>query len=206
MELNEYVDIDLTDKEFVVLRDGLTVGQLGTFCWQADIYEIEGAVFYEPEKKIEDGISFIESLKEGDVFPMGRPYLFQAEATEIRGLVSKTNTTVDAGTNRGMHGTFTDIVVNDPDIMIIYANKVRPSANNRIRANRAYIQRSELPAQADPTPAPGRRRLVLGREDAPTAIDDIIMDAQNVQKVLIDGQLYIVREGKWYDVTGQQVR
>ena len=206
MELNEYVDIDLTDKEFVVLRDGLTVGQLGTFCWQADIYEIEGAVFYEPEEKIEDGISFIESLKEGDVFPMGRPYLFQAEATEIRGLVSKTNTTVDAGTNHGMHGTFTDIIVNDPDIMIIYANKVRPSANNRIRANRAYIQRSELPAQADPTPAPGRRRLVLGREDAPTAIDNILMDAQNVQKVLIDGQLYIVREGKWYDVTGQQVR
>ena len=204
--LDEYVDIDLTDKEFVVLRDGLTVGQLGTFCWQADIYEIEGAVFYEPEKKIEDGISFIESLKEGDVFPMGKPYLFQAEATEIRGLVSKTNTTVDAGTNHGMHGTFTDIIVNDPDIMIIYANKVRPSANNRIRANRAYIQRSELPAQADPTPAPGRRRLVLGREDAPTAIDNILMDTQNVQKVLIDGQLYIVRDGKWYDVTGQQVR
>ena len=206
MELNEYVDIDLTDKELVVLRDGLTVGQLGTFCWQADIYEIEGAVFYEPEEKMEDGINFIESLKEGDVFPMGKPYLFQAEATEIRGLVSKTNTTDIAGTNHGMHGTFTDIVVNDPDIMIVNKNKVRPSAGNLVSANRAYIVISELPAQADPTPAPGRRRLVLGREDAPTAIDNIIMDAQNVQKVLINGQLYIVREGKWYDVTGQQVR
>ena len=206
MELNEYVDIDLTDKEFVVLRDGLTVGQLGTFCWQADIYEIEGAVFYEPEEKMEDGINFIESLKEGDVFPMGRPYLFQAEATEIRGLVSKTNTTDIAGANHGMHGTFTDIVVNDPDIMIVNKNKVRPSAGNLVSANRAYLVISELPAQADPTPAPGRRRLVLGREDAPTAIDNILMDAQNVQKVLIDGQLYIVREGKWYDVTGQQVR
>ena len=88
--------------------------------------------------------------------------------------------------------------------MILYANKVRPSDNNWVRVNRAYIVKSELPTVSNA--APGRRRLVLGREDAPTGIDNIMMDAENVQKVLIDGQLYIVRDGKWYDMTGQQVR
>ncbi len=205
MELSEYVDMDLDNKEFVVLREGLSNGKLGTICWNADIYAVEGAVFYEPEVKMEDGISFVESEKEGGVFPMGKPYLFQAEGEVIRALVSTTNTTDVAGTNQGMHGVLgTDFFANDPDIMILYANKVRPSDNNWVRVNRAYIVKSELPTVSNA--APGRRRLVLGREDAPTGIDNIMMDAENVQKVLIDGQLYIVRDGKWYNMTGQQVR
>ena len=202
--LDEYVDMDLTGKEFIVIREGLSNGKIGTICWGADIYEVEGAVFYDPEVKMEDGISFVESEKVNGVFPKGTPYVFQAEGEVIRALVSTTNTTDVAGTNNGLHGTFTDITVNDPDIMIINKNKVRPSAGNLVSANRAYIRKSELPTVSNA--APGRRRLIIGREEGPTGIDNITMDAENVQKVLIDGQLYIVRDGKWYDMTGQQVR
>ena len=204
MEINEYVMIDLTDKEFVTLREGLEAGKLGTICWETDIYELDGAVFYEPEMKLEDGVRFIESVKEGGVYPKGKPYLFQAEGEVIRALVGKTAADV-AGTNNGMHGTFEDILnITDPDKLIVYENKLRPTVNNNVRAHRAYLVKSELPGT--PNPAPNRRRLVMGRYDAPTAVETIEMDSDSTRKVLIDGQIYIVRDGKWYDVTGQQVR
>ncbi len=204
MELNEYVDIDLTDKEFVTLREGLEPGKLGTICWNADIYELDGAVFYEPEMKIEDGVRFIESEKEGGVYPKGKPYLFQAEGETIRALVGKTTTT-EAGVNNGMRGTFVDLLAhNDPDTLIVYQNKLRPASDNWVRANRAYIVKSELPGT--PNPAPNRRRLVMGRYDSPTGIENIVLDSEGTSKVLLDGQIYIVRDGKWYDVTGRQVR
>ena len=204
MELSEYVDMDLTGKEFIVIREGLSNGKIGTICWGADIYEVEGAVFYDPEVKMEDGISFVESEKVNGVFPKGTPYVFQAEGEVIRALVSTTSTTEVAGTNNGLHGTFTDITVNDPDIMIINKNKVRPSAGNLVSANRAYIVKSELPAVSNA--APGRRRLTIGREEGPTGIEDVVVENKGTRKVMVDGQLYIIRDGKWFDITGQQVR
>ena len=205
MELSEYVDIDLTDKEFVTLREGLEPGKLGTICWDYDIYEVEGATFYEPEMKLDDGVRFIESEKEGGVYPKGKPYLFQAEGDAIRALVSKTDAASVAGANHGMFGTFVDLLAhNDPDTLIVYQNKLRPASDNWVRAHRAYLVKSELPGT--PNPAPNRRRLVMGRYDSPTAVETIEMDSDSTRKVLIDGQIYIVRDGKWYDVTGQQVR
>ena len=204
MELSEYVEMDLDNKEFVVLREGLSNGKLGTICWNADIYELEGAVFYDPEVKLEDGVRFVESEKEGGVFPMGKPYLFQAEGEVIRALVG-TTTTADAGTNHGMFGTFVDLLAApSPDTLILYDNKLRASANNWVRANRAYFLRSQLPEQS--SAAPSRRRLVIGREEMPTALDSTEADELKAKKVIIDGQMYIVFEGKLFDATGRQVR
>lgn len=203
--LSEYIDIDLTDKEFVTLRSGLENGKIGTICWNADIYEVEGAVFYSPEMKMDCGVNFIEASKEGGVYPMGKPYVFQAEGEEIRALVGTTTTTT-AGTNEGLHGVLgEDYIADGEGYYIFYGNKLRTAVNNRVQVNRAYIVIDELPAvSADP--APGRRRLVMGRDDMPTGVEAVVLDAEQVQKVLIDGQIYIVRDGKMYDVTGQQVR
>lgn len=204
MELSEYIDMDLTGKEFVVLREGLVSGKLGTICWNADIYEVEGAVFYDPEVKLADGVRFVESEKEGGVFPMGKPYLFQASGEVIRALVG-TTTTADAGTNNGMFGTFVDLLAApSPDTLILYDNKLRAASNNWVRANRAYFLRSQLPEQS--SAAPSRRRLVVGRDEEPTAVENIEADQQKAKKVMIDGQMYIVREGRLYDATGRQVR
>ena len=204
--LNEYIDIDNT-KEIVTLRSGLENGKIGTMCWNADIYEVEGAYFFEPEMKQADGVCFAEAAKnESGVYPMGKPYVFQATGEEIRAVVSKTNTTTVAGTNNGLHGVLGETVdVNGENYYIIYQNRLYTANNNYIVANRAYIVKSELPG-ASANPAPNRRRLVIGRDNLPTGIESIVLNAEQVKKVLVDGQIYIVRDGKLYDLTGKVVR
>lgn len=200
--LSEYIDID-NKKEIVTLRSGLEKGKIGTMCWNAAIYEVEGAYFFEPEAKKEDGVCFAEA---GGVYPAGKPYVFQATGEEIRAVVSKNNTTTVAGTNKGLHGTFERIdVPNGEGYYIIYQNKLYTANNNYIEANRAYIDKSQLPG-ASSNPAPGRRRLVIGRDNLPTGVDAVVLDGEQVQKVLIDGQIYIVRDGKMYDLTGRMIR
>lgn len=202
--LNEYIDIDNT-KEIVTLRSGLENGKIGTMCWNADIYEVEGAYFFEPEMKQADGVCFAEAAKEGGVYPMGKPYVFQATGEEIRAVVSKTTTDV-AGTNNGLHGVLGETVdINGENYYIIYQNRLYTANNNYIVANRAYIVKSELPG-ASANPAPNRRRLVIGRDNLPTGIESIVLNAEQVKKVLVDGQIYIVRDGKLYDLTGKVVR
>lgn len=203
--LSEYIDIDNT-KEIVTLRSGLENGKIGTMCWNAAIYEVEGAYFFEPEMKQADGVCFAEAAKEGGVYPMGKPYVFQATGEEIRAVVSKTNTTTVAGTNNGLHGVLGETVdVNGENYYIIYQNRLYTANNNYIVANRAYIVKSELPG-ASANPAPNRRRLVIGRDNLPTGIESIVLNAEQVKKVLVDGQIYIVRDGKLYDLTGKVVR
>ena len=203
--LSEYIDIDNT-KEIVTLRSGLENGKIGTMCWNAAIYEVEGAYFFEPEAKMEDGVCFAEAAKKDGVYPAGKPYVFQATGEEIRAVVSKTNTTTVAGTNNGLHGVLGETVdVNGENYYIIYQNRLYTANNNYIVANRAYIVKSELPG-ASANPAPNRRRLVIGRDNLPTGIESIVLNAEQVKKVLVDGQIYIVRDGKLYDLTGKVVR
>ena len=47
---------------------------------------------------------------------------------------------------------------------------------------------------------------VIGKHGMPTAIDEAATGNENVQKVIRNGVLYIVREGKLYDAQGREMK
>ena len=87
------------------------------------------------------------------------------------------------------------------------------SDNVILGANRAYVLGLDNLDVVSSAPTPGtngapRRRLVMGG-NAPavaTDIDNIFDNDTKVQKVLINGQLFIIRGDKTYDATGRLVK
>ena len=85
-------------------------------------------------------------------------------------------------------------------------------ADARIVSNRAYITLAEVPGYNDPlyvapAPAPGRKRIAMGTTGAQvaTGVDQVQGDAVPT-KMIINGQLFILRGEKMYDAQGKLVR
>ena len=79
-------------------------------------------------------------------------------------------------------------------------------------ANRAYIVMSDVPTYADyqaaqtSNPAP-RRRVTLGKDAEQTATGlENLVGGEQAQKLMINGQMYILRGEKLYDATGRLVK
>jgi hypothetical protein len=80
-----------------------------------------------------------------------------------------------------------------------------------LAANRAYIFMGPAADGGVPAisgnPAPGRQRLVVGANNAPTSIDEVAVEnIEGTKKMMIDGQLIIVRDGVMYNAQGAVVK
>jgi hypothetical protein len=85
---------------------------------------------------------------------------------------------------------------------------VNNGAVSRVGAYRAYIKLSEIRTNVV-TPAPGRRRIAMeaqGGKQNPTALEEALSGNEQLQKVMMDGKLYIIRGGHIYDATGRLVK
>lgn len=155
---------------------------------------------------------------ENGVMQAGMPYIFLAEQSTI-GVYYTGITEVTAGNElnyHGLHGTLTDINegMNATGIYMLYNNQVLHSTNpaSSLPANRAYLQISEIPGYNNPgyiPAAPKYRRISTGFNGVNTATGmDEITNYQSpiTNKVLIDGQIFIIRGEKMYDVTGKLVK
>ena len=147
------------------------------------------------------------------------PYVFQYEETN---LLIQYGDEGDGSEkhNNGLYGTLNGIEagsgagqgdqVLQGNYMLVQ-NKVRLCGTGcYLTPNRAYIVRSEVPGQVAPQPAPGRRRLMVGDDHkTPTGLDNITEDAiirLDGQKRIIDGKLFIIRDGHIYNAQGVRVQ
>ena len=78
---------------------------------------------------------------------------------------------------------------------------------------RAYIKISEIQNTPAPEPTPGqapRRRVAMSVNDTQTTTGvengELINGENGVQKVLINGELFIIRGEKMYDAKGKLVK
>ena len=146
----------------------------------------------------------------------GMPYIFLAHESTIGVFYTDDAEETDAKDKNGLHGTLVDIPsgMNGTNVYMLYNNQVLHSTNSGsyLNANRAYIQLNEVPGYGNPgyraAPAkPGRRRISTGF-NAPqiaTGLEDAAANETPV-KVLINGELYILRGEKMYDATGRLVK
>ena len=189
-----------------LLRGGLTPGKMGTYTTAYDVNTYEGAEFYVPNQYTAGGIEFVSV----DKLVAGTPYLFVATDNELWGLNEGTAVEKDYVYNRGMVGYLGAGQVDVPDgSVVVIQNHLYYAKNNYMTAGYAYFDMNTiqvLPPVQESADAP-RRKLNIGfRNNAPTGMENIQGDNVQSTKVLIDGTLYILRNGNMYDVTGKLVK
>lgn len=197
---------------------GYNAGDLGTVCLE-DATFIDGANLYELAGLDEHGYLAFDEITTGEL-EAGKPYLFEVTNPSKISFykpvgAAHTDTEVTTGT-KGMIGTFsgTTLYQNVTENYYYFSGRHIWKVNDftvaiPIPGHRCYIDYDVLKnAQASPNPAPGRRRVTLGVQgtQVTTDINNVGSDDVQCTKVMIDGQLYILRGEKMYDATGRLVK
>ena len=178
----------------------------------ATLYEI--AYYGEASKKI-----FFDEIVNGEM-EAGIPYIFQpAAGVEKINVYYSDNTAEDvgAGNRNGLIG-FYDLNNENATLpladnaslgnYILYQNAYwLVSGRAAYIANyRAYIRLNQI-TPSEPTLAPGRRRISMSVNDTQTTTGFENAEANEApRKVLINGELFILRGEKMYDAKGQLVK
>ena len=179
----------------------------------ATLYEI--AYYGETSKKI-----FFDEIVNGEM-EAGIPYIFQpAAGVEKINVYYSDNTAEDvvAGNRNGLIGFYnlndpeaTHNITQDAGYYILYNNQYWLVSGRAayVENYRAYIRLADI-TPSEPTLAPGRRRISMSVNDTQTTTGvengELINGENGVQKVLIDGELFILRGEKMYDAKGQLVK
>ena len=145
----------------------------------------------------------------------GKPYIFRAPGSTIHVDYTSSDVEETAGSNNGLYG-FYDLnddeaiknLTQDAGNYILYQNQyLLVSGRGAYIANyRAYIKLGEI-STTKKSAAPGRRRVALGAyaPSTATALDNAEA-SEKPMKLMINGQLFIIRGEKMYDATGKLVK
>ena len=192
-----YATGDAYGRSVTLSEDGY---RYGTICLPFG-GEVVGAELYELVKAEADGVLLgsVTTLK------AGVPYIFLATGTELA-VYSDGTTAATPSDHNGLHGTFDDNTVVEVGNYILKDNALCQAASTcYVNANRAYLVMSEVPTEPVQQ-MPGRRYISMGvqGENGTTGLDNI-MTTDAPAKVIVNGQLIIIRNGVKYNVQGQKL-
>jgi len=200
--------------DYTEVRNGLTEGWYYTMCLDKAVTAVKAGSIWKVLSKAANGNDVI--LEEAELpLAAGRPYIFRAAANTLE--VAYTGDAVDDPVNdddnNGLIGSFTQkSIAQSNDNYIIYNNALYfvNSDNVKVGAYRAYLDMTGVPAYSN-EPQQGnapRRRVTMAvyGEQVATGIESIQPSEISNQKVLINGQLFILRGEKMYDATGRLVK
>jgi uncharacterized repeat protein (TIGR02543 family) len=191
----------------------VTEGRYGTICLPNGGVMVGAAVFEIAYMDYKDNKPFkiyFDEIANGTMVA-GRPYIFLPNESVTRLGVFYTDAAgADAGNYRGLYGSYSEInlTANDGNYILLnnmyyYVN----SDNVYCSPNRAYIKLADVPDYDPGKPAYGRRRVALDvhSEQVATGIGNTELSEQPM-KVMINGQLYILRGEQMFDATGRLVK
>lgn len=179
----------------------VTNGNYGTICLPRASAVIEGATMYSiVDGNASEGIT----IEEVASMEAGKPYIFEASADQLT--VTMTGARADVQAANGLIGNLGGTAMDVPqDAYVLKNNKLYLVDNTSvtIAPNRAYIDLSGITTLA---PAPGMKRRVIAAENQATGVDKVPSDQVQTTKVLLNGQLFILRGGQLFDATGARVQ
>ena len=210
--MNTDASVAITAKELTYYNRSVTEGRFGTIClpYAVPSGAIVGAQVYKV-------ISFATEEKAGllleevDAMEAGKPYFFMANADEVTFAYIAEGDPATAGNENGLYGTIEGETVSGEGNYVLQNNLLCPAYNAAtasdivisLAANRAYLKYSEVPAAGDTAPAPRRRVIGIQKnKDTITGMDSEMQAIKSIQKVLHDGQLLIIRDGRTYTILG----
>ena len=192
----------------------LVVGDLGTVCLpNASI--ARGVTVYEYQGADEIGKIVFEELGANELLAAGKPYIFQVNETNARFYYNTDPAVADPDNSTALKGNLGATITFEPgtaEAANVYFVKdhafwMAKNTGVKIGQYRAYLQMDEVTAVTSSTPAPGRRRITLGvqGEQVATGLENGELN-EAPRKVLINGELFILRGEKMYDAKGQLVK
>ncbi|MBO5673588.1 MAG: chitobiase/beta-hexosaminidase C-terminal domain-containing protein [Paludibacteraceae bacterium] len=194
-------------------------GDYGTICLPYASSSYSGAEFYEISwmELDEDGITpkgiWLDEVN-GNL-TAGKPYIFKATSTVLTVNCTGSAVANPAAGEAGLVGTFK--LIQDSETSDDPSNTLEGNymiAGNQfllcgtgcwLKENRAYIDASIIAGHTTKkAEIPGRRRVCLGEtsENTTTGVDNNQLPNANIQKVIENGQLIIIRDGVKYNVQG----
>ena len=189
-------------------------GYYGTICLQNGGQMIGASLFELYYYNEAQGLLYM--VGEADAtMEAGNPYVFlpNERATNNTLYVFYDETTATAKTVNGLVGYLGDEnmqLPGDGTNYILQDNKIKKvvggdNSNVFVTKNRAYIQLGSVDKN-EPAPVPGCRLVAIGQApQVATGMESVDASAQPV-KMIIDGQLYILRGEKMYDAQGKLVK
>lgn len=180
----------------------VTNGNYGTICLSRAAATIEGATMY---RIVGGNASEGVTIEEVASMEAGKPYIFQASADQIT--VTMTGPRAEVQEANGLVGNLGESAITVPQNghSYVLSTNLLYLVNSAvtIAPNRAYINMSAITPIA---PAPGRIRRVIAVENQATGVESLQPSAFSLKKVLMNGQLFILRDGQLYNVTGVRVQ
>ena len=186
----------------------------GTICLPyTPVDEVTGADFYEVlwfnEAEMDLVLQKIDGQPEA-----GTPYIFQYTDSKMVWNYDKNETPVvisETGVN-GLHGVAAEdgYTVSAEDeaagVYLLYNNKITKAAvESHADQYRAYIKLNEVSTEAPAPSSAPRIHLTVPGNGAPTNFNGLNGNMK-AQKVMKDGQFYIIREAKMYNAQGIEVQ
>jgi hypothetical protein len=200
-------------EDWVEVRGELTPGHYYTICLPKKVTDFRGASVWNMNKR--NAAETEVYLEEAELpFAAGTPFIIQAIEDKLE-VVYEGAAVTEPVANGALRGTLTGFTIEQFDaltgnVYILKDNAIRPrmTGQNYLSANRAYILYNELVEVAEtPLPAPGRRVVAMPMQgQTATGMENVQGDNVQCTKVLIDGQLFIIRGEKMYDTTGRLVK
>lgn len=178
----------------------VTNGNYGTICLPRASSVIEGATMYQVVGgNASEGIT----IEEVASMEAGKPYIFQASADQLT--VTMTGARAEVQDANGLIGNLGESAITVPMDAYVLKNNQLYLVNSAvtIAPNHAYINMDAITSIA---PAPGRIRRVIAVENQATGVESLQPSAFSLKKVLMNGQLFILRDGQLYNVTGVRVQ
>ena len=198
---------------YTEVRSGLEEGRHYTVCLEKNVTAVKGATFWSlTYKNSENTAAYL--VEEFAPYVAGKPYIFQAtDDNEGKLEVVYEGDAVGAPVENGaLRGTFNYMDADalagvEGTVYMLFNNELRPiGTNNHLDAHRAYVRYDLLQAVNAAPARPGHRVKSMPMQPN-TATDIDILNASEVPvKVLIDGQIFILRGEKMYDTTGRLVK
>lgn len=188
-------------------------GNYGTICLPNGGVMVGAAIFeiaymdYQNNKPYK--IYFDEVLN-GEMVA-GMPYIFLPEENvSTLGVYYTDAANADAGNQNGLYGSYTKTLLDKNDGNYILKNNQYWYVNSDdvyVGENRAYIKLAGVPDYNPGQPAYGRRRVSMNvnAEQVVTDMENINASEQPV-KLIINGQLFIIRGEKMFNANGQLVK
>ena len=197
--------------DYTEVRNSLTAGWYYTMCLEKAVTAVRGGSIWRVLSKAQNGSDVILEEVTGDL-DAGRPYIFYATAATLEVVYTgdAVGAPVTAG-NNGLVGSFSqELIEQSPNNYILYNNALYyvNSSNVYVGANRAYLDMEGVPDYSTQQEgnAP-RRRVTMTVHSKDVATDvDAINGSEKPMKLMIDGQLFILRGEKMYDATGRLVK
>lgn len=202
-EIKFYVPQAVTPTpDYTEIRTGLTAGNYYTVCYSKAMTAIKGGTLWSFNGKDAD---FAYIVQEEAPFVAGRPYIIYATDTKLEAVVEGDDAA--AGNHNGLYGTLVDMTNSDllaaGATYMLKNNMLQPVGDGYLNANRAYVILSEISA---PVPAPGKIIKTMPLQGQTVTGIDELNASDTPAKLMINGQLFILRGEKMYDAQGRLVK